>query len=93
MKKSVKIIIAVVAVVVILAALLASAYNGMVSARTNADEKFANIETQLQRRFDLVPNLVETVKGASAHEQDIINSVTQAREKLVELKDNKIYVK
>ena len=83
MKKGTKIIIAVIAIIVILVALLSSAYNGMVSARTNAETAFANIDTQLQRRFDLVPNLVETVKGASAHEENIINSVTEARAKYV----------
>ncbi|MBR2471281.1 MAG: LemA family protein [Clostridia bacterium] len=83
MKKSTKIIIAVVAIVVILVALFASSYNGMVNAQKDAENAFSNIDTQLQRRFDLVPNLVETVKGASAHEQDIINSVTEARAKYV----------
>ncbi|MBR2846578.1 MAG: LemA family protein [Clostridia bacterium] len=81
MKKSVKIIIAVVVIAVILIALLAGVYNGMVNAQANAETAFSNIETQLQRRFDLVPNLVETVKGASAHEQNVINSVTEARAK------------
>ena len=83
MKKSTKIIIAVVAVIVLLGVFVASAYNGMVNAQSNANTAFANIDAQLQRRFDLIPNLVETVKGASSHEQDIINSVTQAREKYV----------
>lgn len=83
MKKSVKIIIAVALVVVILIALLASTYNGLVNAQANAEAAFSNVETQLQRRFDLVPNLVETVKGAAAHEQNIINSVTEARAKYV----------
>ncbi len=80
MSKTAKITLGVViAVVLLLVIFFASSYNGMVSARTEAEGAFANIDTQLQRRFDLIPNLVETVKGASAQEQNIINSVTEAR--------------
>ncbi len=74
-------IIAVVLIAVI--GLFASSYNGMVAAQTEVENAFANIDSQLQRRADLIPNLIETVKGAMAHEQGIIDSVTQAREKYV----------
>ncbi|MDD2745043.1 MAG: LemA family protein [Candidatus Gracilibacteria bacterium] len=54
-------------------------YNGIVTMRNNREQSFADIDTQLQLRFDLVPNLIETVKGYAKHEQDTLLAVTQAR--------------
>jgi LemA protein len=71
-----------IGVIVLLFILAISSYNGLVSAKTSAEGAFANIDAQLQRRSDLIPNLVETVKGATQHEQSIVNSVTDARAKL-----------
>lgn len=82
MKKSTIIIIAIVALVVILGIALVSANNNLVSMEAEVDAAFANIDTNLQRRADLIPNLVNTVKGYAAHEQDAIDSVTEARAKL-----------
>ena len=82
MKKSTIIIIAIVALVVILGIALVSANNNLVSMEAEVDAALANIDANLQRRADLIPNLVNTVKGYAAHEQDAIDSVTEARAKL-----------
>lgn len=73
----------IVIVLIVMAAFSAfGAYNGMVTARENVDTQQSAIQTQLQRRSDLIPNLVNTVKGLSAQEQKIIDSVTKARAQL-----------
>ena len=54
-------------------------YNGFVRLRTRAAEAWADIDVQLKRRYDLIPNLVETVKGYATHEQGVLESVTRAR--------------
>ncbi len=79
MKKG--IIIAVV-IVAILAAVGIGSYNSLVSKETKLEEQAANIDTQLQRRADLIPNLVSTVKGYADHETEVFTAVTEAREKL-----------
>lgn len=81
MKKSSIGILVVIAIIIIIAMLISS-YNGIVSKAEEVDNKFATIDTQLQRRADLIPNLVNTVKGYAKQEQEIINSVTEARAKL-----------
>lgn len=82
MKKSTIVIITILAVVLIIALILGSSYNGIVAKAEEVDNKFATIDTQLQRRTDLIPNLVNTVKGYAAQEKEIIESVTEARAKL-----------
>ena len=82
MKKKGIIIAIIVGLVVILGIALVSANNNLVSMEAKVDAALANIDTYLQRRADLIPNLVNTVKGYAAHEQEVIDSVTQAREKL-----------
>ena len=58
---------------------LVSSYNSMVRLRNMVRNSWAQIDVQLKRRFDLVPNLVETVKGYAAHEKEVLEKVTQAR--------------
>jgi LemA protein len=70
------ILLAVIAVVVFL---FIGAYNRLVALRQNVNEAFADIDVQLKQRQDLVPNLVETVKGYAAHERGTLDEVTQAR--------------
>jgi LemA protein len=70
----------VIAVVVLaLAILVISGYNGLVRARNAVRNAFAQIDVQLQRRFDLVPNLVETAKAYMAHERETLEAVVAAR--------------
>ncbi len=82
MKKS-KTLIIVGVIVVILIGLFIARYNVMVSMSERVDAKFSDIDTQLQRRADLIPNLVNAVKGYMAHEQEAIDKVTSARTQLV----------
>ena len=55
------------------------AYNGLVRTRNRVKEAWSDIEVQLKRRYDLIPNLIETVKGYAAHEKNVFEDVTQAR--------------
>ena len=66
-------------VVAILIVLVAVGYNRLVRLRNEADTGWANIDVQLERRGDLIPNLVETVKGYAAHERGVFEEVTKAR--------------
>jgi LemA protein len=67
------------AVVVGVGAFLVFAYNTMVTLRRRTDQAFADIDVQLKQRHDLIPNLVETVKGYAAHEKETLDAVIQAR--------------
>jgi len=71
-------------VLVILAVIVM--YNRLVVLRTRCDEAWADIDVQLRRRYDLIPNLVETVKGYAAHEREVFEKVTQARAAAIEAK-------
>lgn len=79
MKKSWLILIAVV---IVLGAWVVSGYNGLVGMDEGVNNKLAQVQTQLQRRNDLIPNLVSTVKGYASHEQAAIQAVSDARAKL-----------
>jgi LemA protein len=57
-------------------------YNSFVSLRENVNARWADVETQLQRRLDLIPNLVNTVKGYAAHEKEVLTAVTDARSRV-----------
>lgn len=67
------------AIVVVLALWAMGVYNGLVTGRNAFKNAFAQIDVQLQRRFDLIPNLVETVKGYITHERETLEAVTAAR--------------
>src|SRR6266446_1754390 len=70
-------------IVVVLVVLFIFIYNRLVSLRVRAQNAWSDIDVQLKRRADLVPNLVETVKGYAAHERGTLDAVTQARTKAV----------
>ena len=82
MSTGVVVLIAVLAIIVFIGVSLVGGYNGIAAARENVDTQQAAIQTQLQRRADLIPNLVNTVKGLAAQEQSVIDSVTEARAQL-----------
>ena len=69
----------VIGVVVLLILWAISIYNGLVAMRQRVDQSFADIDVQLKQRHDLIPNLVETVKGYAAHERGTLEAVIQAR--------------
>ncbi len=67
------------AIIVIILLWLVFAYNGLVQTRNRAQEAYSDIDVQLKRRYDLIPNLVEAVKGYAAHEKTVFEDVTNAR--------------
>ena len=84
--KKVVVIIAVLAVIVILGGALISGYNGLVTSREAVESAESNIDTYLQRRADLIPNVVSTVKSFAQHETEIFDKVLEARKSLVNAK-------
>lgn len=72
-------LIIVIAVVVLLVLFAITLYNRFVRLRNRADNAWAQVDVQLRRRYDLIPNLVETVKGYASHERETFERVTQAR--------------
>ena len=72
-------ILIVIVIVVVLVAILVGIYNGLIQKRLRIDEAFAQIEVQLKRRHDLIPNLVNAVKGYMGFEQKVLTDVTNAR--------------
>ena len=79
MKKSFIVLIVLAVVVAVLGLYAWGMYNKMVTANENVDNMWAQVETQYQRRFDLIPNLVESVKGAMAQEQKVFGDLAEAR--------------
>lgn len=67
------------AVVVVVALWLIATYNGLVRLNTQTEEAWSDIDVQLKRRYDLIPNLINTVKGYAAHESGVFEKVSQAR--------------
>ena len=68
----------------------ANLFNGLVQVRQKVKESWSGIDVQLKRRYDLVPNLVETVKGYAKHEQETLDSVIKARNIAVEIPDGEV---
>ena len=66
-------------VIIVIAVFIVSVYNGLVTARQKVKNAWSQIDVQLQRRFDLIPNFVETVKGYMTHEKDTLTKVTELR--------------
>jgi LemA protein len=69
----------ILGVIVVLLILAVSVYNGLIALRQRVNQSFADIDVQLKQRHDLIPNLVETVKGYAAHERGTLEAVIQAR--------------
>jgi len=69
----------VIGVVLLLALMMVAVYNSLVQKRIRCQEAWSQIDVQLKRRYDLIPNLVETVKGYAAHEKETLERVIQAR--------------
>jgi LemA protein len=75
-------LLAIVGLGLLLAFWIYGSYNGLVNLDEETNKAFAQVDVVLQRRFDLIPNLVETVKGYAAHESDVLKSVTEARSRV-----------
>ena len=78
-------LIIVIALVVIVVAVYISMYNGLQRAKVNTDESWSQIDVQLKRRNDLIPNLVETTKGYAKHERETLSKVVELRNQMVAL--------
>lgn len=82
MNSTTVVIIIIVAIILILAFYSIKVYNKLVNARNKVKDQFAQIDVQLKRRSDMIPNLVETVKGYAKHEKDTFTEVVEARNKM-----------
>src|SRR5205809_2267168 len=68
-----------VAILIVVVGLIALIYNSLVRAKVRTDEAWSDISVQLKRRYDLIPNLVNTVKGYAKHEKSVFENITEAR--------------
>lgn len=80
-------------VLIIVVLFVISTYNGLVSSRNKVRDQFSQIDVQLKKRADLIPNLVETVKGYAKHEGDTLEKIIEARNGYVNAKDEKEKIK
>lgn len=83
MRKSIWAIIGFVIIAIIILFPMFSSYNNFVEAEESVNVQYSQIENQLQRRMDLIPNLVNTVKGYASHEQEIMEDIASARSRLI----------
>ncbi len=78
----------IVGVLVLIVLLLISLYNALIRLKNRVDESWSDIDVQLKRRYDLIPNLVNTVKGYASHEQDTLEKVITARNSALSAQDS-----
>lgn len=76
------VLLVVLGLLALLGISLVGSYNSFVRLSQQVDSQFANLEARLQRRFDLIPNLVETVRGHMAHEQEVFSNIAEARARM-----------
>ena len=88
MKKSYIILIVIAVIILSIFFWFKNTYNGMVTMQENVSAQWSNVENQYQRRLDLIPNLVNTVKGYAEHEQNTLNGVVEARAKATQMQIN-----
>jgi LemA protein len=69
----------IIAIIVIIAFVAVGMYNGLIKLRNSSEQAWSDVDVQLKRRYDLIPNLVETVKGYASHEKETFEKVVQAR--------------
>lgn len=77
----------IIAIVVILAIWIIAIYNKFITLRVRSEEAWSDIDVQMKRRYDLIPNLVDTVKGYAKHEKELFEKVTEARANAISAKD------
>jgi len=82
MKKSLIVLIVILAIVFIIGGIFVSAYNDMITMAEEVEAQWAVVETRLQRRFDLIPNLVASVEGIMSQEKEVFSSIADARARL-----------
>lgn len=83
------ILIIVIAILVIIVFYFIGSYNGLVKLKNRAKEAWSDIDVQLKRRYNLIPNLIETVKGYASHEKEVFQKVTEARASAMQAQDPK----
>ena len=83
MKKMFSPVLVLLVILAVIAISIFGSYNGLVSSDEAVTSSWSQVENQLQRRMDLIPNMVSTVKGFASHEEKIFTEVTKAREKLI----------
>ena len=86
LKKGLIILAVILLFVIVVGGKLISGYNNVVAMDENVKGKWAQVENQLKRRFDLIPNLVETVKGYAVHEKELFENIAEARTKYFQAK-------
>ncbi|MBE9387917.1 LemA family protein [Vagococcus salmoninarum] len=77
-----KMVLGIIGVVVVIGILFGTTYNGLVSKEADVDAQWANVESKLQRRYDLIPNLVNSVKGSMKQEKEVFGNIADARAKM-----------
>ena len=78
----------IIGVIVLIALILIFVYNSLIKLRNRVEEAWSDIDVQLKRRHDLIPNLVETVKGYAKHEKETFENVTQARSQAMQARES-----